>query len=170
MIKRRHCLQLLLVLAACGSASAQPERIQPERMQPERMQPETQPRLPNPDATPMSGRWEGSYVCGQGLTGLSLQLVGHEDGTLEGIFEFSALPENPEVPSGSYRVHGRVSPGWVVILEAGEWLIHPPEYVTVPLVGRVVADPVRIHGFVDDPLCDTFSVEFVEAHGQGTTA
>lgn len=162
MIKPRHCLPLLLVLCACGSAAAQPEPAQP--------QPALAPHLTVPDATPMTGLWEGSYVCAQGATALRLRLRGYEDGRLEGTFEFSALEENPEVPSGSYRVHGRVSPGWVVTLQAGEWIVQPPEYYTVPLVGRVVADPVRIHGFVDDPLCDTFSVEFVGAGGVGTEA
>ena len=160
MIKPRHCLPLLLALCACRAAGAQ---VQGERIQPERIQPEAAPRPAAPDATPMSGVWEGSYECAQGITGLTLRLRGYPDGRLEGVFEFSAVEENPEVPSGSYRVHGRVSPGWVVTLEAGEWLVHPEDYVTVPLVGRVVADPVRIHGFVDDPYCGSFSVEFMEA-------
>lgn len=148
-------LPLLLVLAGCASAAAEAPPAAPA--------PPLAPHLVIPDATPMSGVWEGSYECAQGITGLLLRLQGHPDGRLEGVFEFSAVPENPEVPSGSYRVYGRVSPGWVVTLQAGEWLVRPPDYETVPLVGRVVADPVRIHGFVDDPYCDAFSVEFVEA-------
>lgn len=111
------------------------------------------------DATGMTGTWRGSYVCGQGLTALELDLTGHADGRVEGIFAFSAHPDNPGVPSGSYHVRGRMSAGGVLSLRGGAWIEHPEPYVTVDLVGRAEGDPDRYYGFVDGPLCDTFLVE-----------
>jgi hypothetical protein len=146
MTRTRWLLPLVLVLATRAPAAAQPE-----------------PRLPPPDATPMTGTWRGSYVCGQGETALTLRLRGYPDGRLEGTFEFGEHPDNPGVPSGSYRVHGRMSPGFVVTLQAGEWIVRPPDYVTVPLVGRLRSEPpAGMDGWVDDPNCGFFSVDFVQ--------
>lgn len=110
------------------------------------------------DARAMTGTWRGTYVCGQGLTSLQLDLVGREDGRVEGTFAFSEHPENPGVPSGSYRVHGTLSSGLVLRLETGDWIEHPQDYFPVPLVGRVELERRRYYGFVDFLACETFSV------------
>jgi hypothetical protein len=112
------------------------------------------------DASGLTGTWRGKYVCGQGVTALVLTLQGQEDGRVEGTFAFSAAPENPGVPSGSYRVEGSLSPGMVLRLDAREWIQQPQDYVSVSLVGRVVPAESRYYGFVDAQNCETFTVSF----------
>lgn len=113
---------------------------------------------PTADARGVTGTWRGWYVCGQGLTSLQLELTGEESGRVEGTFAFSAHPENPDVPSGSYRVHGTLTSGLVLRLEGGEWIEHPQDYFPVPLVGRMELERARYYGFVDFLSCETFSV------------
>lgn len=117
---------------------------------------------PTADARGVTGTWRGMYVCAQGLTALELRLRGSEDGRVEGVFAFSAHPENPEVPSGSYRVHGTLTSGLVLRLESGDWIEHPQDYVPVPLVGRMELERARYYGFVDFLDCETFSVTLQE--------
>jgi hypothetical protein len=110
------------------------------------------------DARAFTGTWHGWYDCAQGHTSLRLDLIGQEDGRVEGTFAFSEHPENPGVPSGSYRVHGTLSSGLVLRLEAGDWIEHPQDYFPVPLVGRLELERARYWGFVDFLGCETFSV------------
>ena len=111
------------------------------------------------DASGVTGTWRGSYVCAQGLTALELELTGQADGRVEGTFAFSEHPDNPGVPSGSYRVHGRMSASGILTLRTGEWIVHPQDYFTVAMVGRVELAPDRFYGFIDGAGCDTFLVE-----------
>jgi hypothetical protein len=130
----------LLILSGCASAS--PEMVWTTETP--------------ADASELTGTWRGKYMCGQGVTALVLELRGQEDGRVEGTFTFSATPENPGVPSGSYRVEGSLSPGMVLRLDGREWIQQPEDYVSVPLVGRV--ERGRYYGFVDAASCDTFTV------------
>jgi hypothetical protein len=110
------------------------------------------------DASELTGTWRGKYVCGQGVTALVLEVRGQEAGRVEGTFAFSAAPENPGVPSGSYRVEGSLSPGMVLRLDAREWIQQPQDYVSVSLVGRMDLRQARYYGFVDAASCETFTV------------
>jgi hypothetical protein len=58
-----------------------------------------------PDA-PKYSVWEGRYVCSQGPTAMKLSISTAPDGAARIRFDFSALPENPAVPSGSYQLLG----------------------------------------------------------------
>lgn len=55
----------------------------------------------------ISGTWIGHYRCGQGRTELQLSLASSGTSTINGVFAFSATPENPAVPSGSFKILGR---------------------------------------------------------------
>lgn len=112
----------------------------------------------------LSGVWTGAYVCAQGETGLSLTIraVGSR---LWAVFAFSAVPENPDVPSGAFEMTGRLIQGRSVSLNAGEWLDWPAGYETVDLRGemRIENGIEVIEGRVlFDPApgaCTTFRVE-----------
>ncbi|HEX6372820.1 MAG TPA: hypothetical protein VF006_28115 [Longimicrobium sp.] len=144
----------LLMLSGCASAGTVWTTETPPMTEDEE---ETDiPR--NADARGVTGTWRGSYICAQGLTSLRLDLRGGEDGRVEGTFSFSAHPDNPGVPRGSYRVYGRLTSGLVLRLEGGEWIDQPEGYFPVPLVGRMELERVRYYGFVDFLGCETFSV------------
>lgn len=82
----------------------------------------------------LAGVWTGSYVCAQGETGVQLTIrdVGSR---LWAVFAFSALPENPDVPSGAFEMTGCLLQGRTVILNAGRWLDRPGDYEVVHLRG-----------------------------------
>ncbi len=88
-------------------------------------------------AAMLSGTWSGQYECPQGLTSARLTLKEHDGGALDGVFEFSAHPSNPSVPSGSYEIHGTYEPAVSrVDLEPGNWIEQPTGYSSVGMAGR----------------------------------
>lgn len=80
-------------------------------------------------ATLLTGTWQGTYMCSQGLTGLTLSVDAGADGTARALFDFYAVPENPGLPSGSFTMNGRHTPGRLELV-ADEWIEQPPNYVT----------------------------------------
>ena len=52
------------------------------------------------------GAWKGAYGCAQGVTGLTLTIEPEVDGVVSATYEFYAVPENPGVPNGSFRMNG----------------------------------------------------------------
>lgn len=93
-----------------------------------------------PDGT--IGLWRGTYKCGQGMTGLDLTVEPAPGGGLVAEFYFYAIPSNPEVPSGRFRMSGSVTPSGVVRLLASDdnWIDRPPGYLVVGLVGSISSD------------------------------
>lgn len=91
-------------------------------------------RLGAVDASAMQGTWQGTYVCAQGLTALSLDVTAQPNGDLTATFDFSAVPSNPSVPTGSYSMTGHFYPGSVV-LRQNQWINHPSGYDMVDVVG-----------------------------------
>lgn len=102
--------------------------------------------------------WTGSYTCAQGPTDLSLTVTRTGE-HLWATFAFGPLPENPEVPSGAFRMFGTVR-GRRVELSPGGWLVRPAHYVTVALDGELDAEARELRGDVESPLrgCTTFAV------------
>ena len=74
------------------------------------------------DATVLNGTWLGTYNCpeGQGLTGLTLLLLGAPDGSVDAVFEFYEVPENPGWPSGSFNMTGTYDASRQLVLAATE--------------------------------------------------
>jgi len=56
------------------------------------------------------------------------------------VFAFSALPDNPDVPSGAFEMTGRVIQGRGVVLNGGRWIDRPAEYEVVHLRGEKRAE------------------------------
>ncbi|HKM65512.1 MAG TPA: hypothetical protein VJY39_23785 [Acidisphaera sp.] len=108
-------------------------------------------------ATP-SGTYTGTYRCGQGMTALSLSIRAAQDGSLSALFYFHAAAGNPGVPKGCFDMHGQ----WdartgAVSLQAGAWLLRPPNYVTVDLQGHLTKG--FLGGTVIGPGCTDFSLQ-----------
>ncbi|HEY8526642.1 MAG TPA: hypothetical protein VIL48_16860 [Acidimicrobiales bacterium] len=110
-----------------------------------------------------AGTWRGQYGCTQGLTGLTLTIEPGEGNSVSAIFEFYAVEENPDVPSGSYRMEGTYDEGRLY-LDGVEWIERPPNYLMVPYVSNtdLGIDPNRIFGTVESPGCNIFEMRRVE--------
>lgn len=128
----RHAIHLILLAAL--AASAVPAHAQPT------------------DATALSGQWRGTYVCSQGETALELALRGNAHGVVRGVFSFSAMPQNPDVPSGSYPVVGRLT-GTSLVLRPIDVRDMPGVYVPVGIQATVAQGSARMGGLIEGPAC-----------------
>ncbi|MDT9687300.1 serine/threonine-protein kinase [Streptomyces sp. P9(2023)] len=143
-------------VSASTTASSQPAPAPPK---PTTTSPTADDDVPNP----VVGNWWGSYNCSQGVTRLSLRITASPTGALEAVFSFSAHPDNPGVPSGSFRMVGAYEEaGRRMVLRADRWIDQPDGYLMVDLEARVPAgeQPLAMDGDVvnDDTDCTTFAV------------
>jgi hypothetical protein len=91
-------------------------------------------RIDQLPALAMSGDWEGTYGCSQGLTGLDLRVEATSSGKLTAFFDFYPVIANPGVPSGSFAMSGTYDADGVT-LSPGKWLVEPSGYETVGISG-----------------------------------
>jgi len=94
------------------------------------------------------GEWVGTYRANQGDTKLILEIIQQaDDGAISAIFNFSALPTNPSVPSGSFKMVGGIDlENLFVVLEGTEWIEQPRNYRTIGLNGILYVDDNYIQG------------------------
>ncbi|MFF3327000.1 serine/threonine protein kinase [Streptomyces sp. NPDC002889] len=125
---------------------------------------ETDSSEPEPEPTQaggvgeITGRWLGSYVCNQGITGLSLTIEDEGDGDVSAVFSFFPDPSNPLVPRGSFAMSGTYVEGELT-LDADYWIEQPPDYLTVDLDAEYDPDtPGHLDGNVYGANCSSFSV------------
>ena len=110
--------------------------------------------------------WHGSYVCNQGLTRLQLTirpLAAQSGDRVEADFSFSADPDNPSVPRGSFRMTGKLNrDAQTLVLRQEHWLEQPtdPSYRMVDLAGRFRQDGsgALIQGQITTYGCQDFTV------------
>lgn len=115
------------------------------------------------EAGAVTGTWEGTYTCAQGLTALNLTIreAPGSNNVLEATFSFSPHSSNPDAETGSFSMRGSYSGGQLQLF-AGEWIDQPAGYETVDLRADVGSDnPAQIDGEVVDSTdaCGTFSVQ-----------
>lgn len=112
----------------------------------------------------IAGAWQGEYVCAQGRTGVTLTIRPAAGSQVEGLFRFYATASNPNVPEGCFEMAGTYKPGTrQVELAAGQWLLRPPSFVSVDLLGTVSADGAAVQGRVFGPLCTRFELRRIPA-------
>lgn len=114
---------------------------------------------PAQEAADVSGEWNGSYVCDQGITGVVLTIEQYGDGSANAVFAFYPAPSNPEVPRGSFAMTGSLENG-VLTLRATHWISRPPDYLTVDLRATYYTSaPDHLDGRVYGANCTTFSAD-----------
>ena len=133
-----------LVVLALGCGAAVPRARAPETP---------------PEIAGIHERFEGSYLCPQGPTGLTLELRRLADGTATAVFHFHPLPANPDVPEGRYTLTGSWGADGAVQLAPERWLEAPKDYVMVGLTGTLDAATGRLAGTIAAP-----GPDFVFAH------
>lgn len=104
------------------------------------------------------GTWRGTYTCYQGLTALELVVEPAVEG-VDARFVFSAHPSNPRVPSGSFRMAGRIdAKSGRFVFEPREWFDQPEGYVMVGLEGVLARDGNSLSGRVIAEGCTVFAL------------
>ncbi|WP_155371302.1 hypothetical protein [Catellatospora vulcania] len=107
----------------------------------------------------LSGTWEGTYRCRQGLTGLKLTLFVVDDHEVEATFEFFPVSSNPNVPRGSFVLEGSYSATGFT-LQPDHWVKRPGEYVMVGLDASFSPRAGQsIRGEVTDAACAEFQLK-----------
>lgn len=95
------------------------------------------------------GEWVGTYVCAQGLTGLTLSIAQATPTSAQALFHFYADPRNPKVPTGCFTMDGSYDPASGRLqLRGGDWLLRPGGYRVVSFDGEVDAEGRRFSGKV----------------------
>jgi hypothetical protein len=116
------------------------------------------------DAFPRHSVWEGTYVCNQGLSAVTLTLDVDRGGTATARYDFGPVPTNPTVPSGSYSLNGAVNRqdggGFAGDFEPAEWIVHPANYFMVPL--SIESDGKTMTGSIRHSSCNNFQTSRIE--------
>jgi hypothetical protein len=110
------------------------------------------------DTSAIAGHWLGTYTCAQGATGLSLDVIPRSATELTAIFHFRKIPQNPDVPEGSYKLSGTLEDG-KLRLRKDAWIDRPKGFVMVGLNARVTdPHPQKLIGAVTNFSCDSFTI------------
>src|SRR5919108_6415326 len=110
----------------------------------------------------LTGYWRGTYGCAQGLTGVNLTIRQGSGSAVEAVFHFYAVPQNPGVPTGCFRMRGHLDPKtreFSLTSDDGQWIVRPYGYVVVNFLGPLGADGRSMQGFVEGPGCTQFDLE-----------
>ncbi len=149
----------LATLIASGAGLSMAIVVPPPRVTPSVTPPPrtVDPKPAVPESPFVSGQvWTGSYVCYQGKTDLSLDIVEVDHGHVDAIFDFHHAPTGAH---GKFRMTGQYLPeDRELDLEPGEWLESWKNYVTVGLKGRARFREKDYVGNVVGPGCTTFSL------------
>lgn len=113
----------------------------------------------------LTGYWSGTYDCAQGLTGINLTIRQGFGVTVEAVFHFYPVPQNPKVPIGCFKMLGRHDPEtreFVLESDESQWLEQPQGYVTVNFRGMLGAGGRSMRGQVEGPGCAQFELQRLE--------
>lgn len=108
-------------------------------------------------ALTLGGRWEGSYLCGQGLTAAVMTL----DDAGKGTFQFGPHETNRGIPKGEYAVAVSLSDDGSIVIEPGRWIDRPSGYRTVQMEGRMTESTMT--GKLLESTCKGFELTRVAA-------
>ncbi len=103
------------------------------------------------NATDLSGTWQGTYLCSQGETGISLEVSGDDSGSVQGSVKFYPT-EHSTVPfaPASYSVRGTFLSDGRLLLKPGQWIEKPGNYSMGTLDGAISQDHQSYAGRVPE--------------------
>jgi hypothetical protein len=93
--------------------------------------------LQKPDATRLTGIWEGTHSCGPAPTGVTLSMSGTDTGQVTAVLDFHATPENPQLAPGRYTMRGNFTPAGALVLRPDTWVARPGAAAMVGFNGKV---------------------------------
>ncbi len=109
------------------------------------------PALASAKASDFTGHFEGSYICGQGETNLTLDTLAQDTGEIVVVFSFGG---NNNAPKGSYSLIGKWS-GSKFSLKSDKWIEQPNGYVMVDIDGEI--SERGLSGNIINSSCTNFS-------------
>ena len=159
---------LLLLLAGCWTTtSTAPATPQPIANEAPRFADSYQyrgPAAPTREVFPRHSVWQGTYICSQGLTAVTLTLDITRDGDVTGVYEFGPVPSNPSVPEGSFEMTGKAEPNgpgaFTAQLTPGAWINRPASYVSVAMT--IEATGRDLEGTIGSPNCRDFRTRRID--------
>jgi hypothetical protein len=101
------------------------------------------------------GKWVGSYICGQGHTGLTLT-ISTVSKDISAIFEFYPSSSNAQGKSGSFKLQGSFSENGSFVLKPTEWINKPSGFFMVGLTGEINDARTELSGLVKSSGCQSF--------------
>jgi len=100
--------------------------------------------------------WIGQYDCAQGTTELRLRIRAVRGNAVDSIFEFRHVPSGA---FGQFTLSGTINgAGGHVVLEPGEWLERPRNYVMVGMDGTLSPSGDTFTGRITEEGCGGFSL------------
>jgi len=106
-------------------------------------------------AKAFSGKWKGTYICGQGTTGLTLD-VSATLTSLSAIFNFYPVAENSSAKSGSYSLVGQFNLDGTFELKPSKWIERPSGYAMVGMAGNINDNHNELLGSITSNSCKEF--------------
>ena len=112
-----------------------------------------------PQSSNIIAQYSGTYACGQGTTGLELQVLSSEPSSpVQVVFNFVPIEANPDVPNGSFLMDGQFDlTGGTLDLRPQHWITRPAFYTMVGLSGSSIDGGVTFTGSVRGDLLDSLS-------------
>ena len=101
-----------------------------------------------------SGKWKGTYLCGQGITGLTLDISTTQQ-SMRAIFNFYPVQQNPNVGSGSFSLAGEFSMDGYFKLKPNVWINQPQGFSMVGMSGKISDNRKELIGSIDSG-CSSF--------------
>lgn len=103
----------------------------------------------------IAGSWQGTYVCRQGTSALTLTIATNDKARIAALFQFGPTADNPGVPQGCFEMAGRFEPATGTLqLEPAFWIVQPPGYLMVGVDGALRGDTLT--GRIEGPGCTEF--------------
>ncbi len=104
--------------------------------------------------------WEGTYVCGQGLSSMKLTIDADSLGVATIRYDFGPAPSNPVIPkTGAFILTGSLShakdASFTGEFEPREWIERPDGYLMLPL-SIVSDDDFHMRGRIHHDSCSDF--------------
>lgn len=103
----------------------------------------------------ISGNWDGEYKCGQGATGLRLN-ISYKANEIQATFNFFPLRNNPNVPSGTFTMTGAIDGEGYIILNPVKWIKQPKGYTMVAMRGQINESGTALTGKIRKNNCAEF--------------